>query len=69
MDLIRSAGDSETKVECLLSCGHWSTPISHASSAFDFPDEPHNCDTCGKERQWDLRLQAWCYDYNRKLYG
>ena len=59
MVLVRRA--EETTVECLLTCGHWSTPISTGSSCFDFPDEPHDCDICGEERQWDLRLQALCY--------
>lgn len=45
-------------VECLLTCGHWSSPISDRSSHFDFPDEPVKCPTCGEERQWDVRLQA-----------
>lgn len=48
-------------VRCLLSCGHWSDPISNRSSHFDFPEEAHDCPTCGEERQWDVRLQAYCY--------
>jgi hypothetical protein len=45
-------------VECLLTCGHWSSPISDCSSRFDFPYESDKCPTCGEERQWDVRLQA-----------
>ena len=56
----------EDTVECLLTCGHWNGPVHCASRHFDFPDEPHDCDVCGEERQWDLRLQALCY---KEIFG
>lgn len=59
MELIRAI--DEHTVECLLTCGHWSTGFSNRSSHFDFPDEAHDCPICGTERQWDVRLQAACY--------
>ena len=31
-----------------LTCGHYSCPVSEASSWFDFPHDPADCPTCGE---------------------
>jgi hypothetical protein len=54
-NLIEAVTDST--VICLLTCGHYSQPMSEWSSSFDFPAEPHWCPTCSDERQFDPRLQ------------
>ncbi len=55
MDPIRLLDESTCQV--LLTCGHYSEPMSVASSSFDFPSEAMRCDTCKADRQMDLLLQ------------
>ncbi len=40
------------------TCGHYSHPVSEASSWFDFPHDPTDCPTCGKTVTMTLELQA-----------
>ncbi len=52
-----STGESQT-CRVLLTCGHFSNPVSVGSSWFDFPDDPEHCHECNEERQMHLMLQA-----------
>ena len=53
-----SDGRPVTGMRGLLSCGHYARPVHAASSTWDFPHDPQTCPECGREVQFDLRLQA-----------